>query len=94
MAGLGAILYDASGKPFSQFSKLLSASQIVQVQSVDGKTPIFELEVLVLVLAIVLWKETIARSHVVWYLDNNGAVTPPSKATVTLILHRCLLKCC
>ena len=73
VAGLGAVLYDASGKPFSQFSQMLSPNQILQVQSLDRKTPIFELEVLALVLSLVLWKETLATSQVVCYLDNNGA---------------------
>ena len=73
LAGLGAVLYDGLGNPVSQFSKMFSSAQIAQLQSIDRKTPIFELEVLALVLALVLWKETIAGAQVVCYLDNNGA---------------------
>lgn len=73
VAGLGAVLYDSLGRPVSQFSKMFSTTHISLLKSVDRKTPIFELEVLALVLALVLWKETIAGSQVVCYLDNNGA---------------------
>ncbi len=60
VAELGALLYDASSIPLSHVTKMLSCEQIMQVQSVDRKTSIFELEVLALVLALVLWTEILA----------------------------------
>ena len=72
-AGLGAVLYDQSGKPVSQFCIQLSQAQIELVTSRNRKTPIFELEVLALVAAVALWESQVAKSQLVCYLDNNGA---------------------
>ena len=72
-AGLGGMIFDASGHAVQAFSINLSDDQIGQLGGASKKTIIFELELLALVISINLWSALIAGSPTVFYVDNNSA---------------------
>ena len=73
VCGLGGIIYNSDGTAVQAFSFCLSQEQIGLLGGLVKQTIIFEVELLALIVAFVLWKNVISNSPVVFYVDNNSA---------------------
>ena len=71
--GIGAAIFDSSGKALQAFSYCLTTDQMNALGASLKHTIIFEAELLALVVAFVLWRNIVSKAPVVFYIDNNGA---------------------
>ena len=71
-AGLGGVIYDASGEALAWFSRLLTPDEVEPLLRVGQSTLIYELEFMAVTLAWLLWKERLMCSTVIFFIDNNG----------------------
>eukprot|EP00435_Cladocopium_sp_Y103_P054817 s1566_g18.t1 len=71
--GLGGIIYDHNGHAVQAFSLCLTQDQIHALGGASKKTIIFEAELLAVIVAFSLWKNLLANSPVVFFVDNNSA---------------------
>ena len=69
---IGGLLVDEWGRSLEFFGLALPSSLMNQFLEFS-EHPIYELEILPVLLAIKLWAKLLCRSHVVFYLDNNAA---------------------
>ena len=70
-AGIGAVLFDQTGKPISYFSKRLSSELVAHLNPLGKQSAIFECEFFALFCAFLLWGGTITNAVVI-FTDNNG----------------------
>ena len=71
-ATIGGMLLNQDGRCVEHFGVALPVSLFDQFLS-DSKHPIYELELLPVLVAIRVWSQFLLRAHVVFYLDNNAA---------------------
>ena len=71
-ATIGGLLVDEWGRSLEFFGLALPSSLLEQFLEFS-EHPIYELELLPVLVAIKLWATLLCRSHVVFYLDNNAA---------------------
>ena len=71
-ATIGGLLVDEWGRSLEFFGLALPSSLLEQFLEFS-EHPIYELELLPVLVAIKLWATFLCRSHVVFYLDNNAA---------------------
>ena len=69
---VGGVLYAPSGFAFSCFGEVVPDSVMDQLLQFS-RNPIFELELLPILVALLLWKEHLAHAQTVFYLENDGA---------------------
>ena len=87
-ATIGAVLVDPCGRVCSFFGEALDD----ECQSVFTKSsghPIYELEILPVVLGVACWKELISGKQLVCYIDNSAAQAAFIGATVLQNWLRC-----
>ena len=70
--GVGGVLVNPSGIIAMFFSEKVP-TEFMGILSRDSLNPIYELELLPVLLAFVLWKQYIGDSRVVFFLDNDAA---------------------
>ena len=70
--GVGGVLVNPSGILAMFFSDQVP-TDLMSKLSRDSLNPIYELELLPILLALVLWKQYIGDSQVVFFLDNDAA---------------------
>lgn len=71
-ASIGGLLVDEWGRSL-EFFGLEVPSSLLQQFLEFSEHPIYELELLPVLVAVKLWATTLSRSHAVFYLDNNAA---------------------
>ena len=69
---IGGLLVDEWGRSL-EFFGLAVPSELMQQFLEFSEHPIYELELLPVLVAIKLWAQILCRSHAVFYLDNNAA---------------------
>ena len=69
---IGGLLVDETGRSLEYFGLALPPSLLEQFLSFSDH-PIYELELLPVLVAIKIWAQRLYKSHVVFYLDNNAA---------------------
>ena len=69
---IGGLLVDEWGRSLELFGLAVPSSLMEQFLEFS-EHPIYELELLPVLVAIKLWAKLLCRSHVVFYLDNNAA---------------------
>ena len=69
---IGGVSYAPSGFAFSCFGEVVPDSVMDQLLQFS-RNPIFELELLPILVALLLWKEHLAHAQTVFYLENDGA---------------------
>ena len=69
---IGAVLVSPSGRPVEYFSEKLPDS-LMDLFLQDSNHPIFELELLPVLAAVLLWAKYVQNSQCVFYLDNEAA---------------------
>ena len=69
---IGGLLVDETGRSLEYFGLALPPSLLEQFLSFSDH-PIYELELLPVLVAIKIWAKRLYKSHVVFYLDNNAA---------------------
>ena len=72
LGSVGGVLVGLNGRPISFFSEQVPQS-IMKLLLNDSLNPIFELELLPVLLAYKLWGQWCRSSQAVFYLDNEGA---------------------
>ena len=71
-AGLGGILFDSEGEAISYFSGEVPGSYLSTLKD-HSSHPIYEVELLAVLVAMSLWECTIRESYTLLYLDNEAA---------------------
>ena len=71
-ATVGGVLISPEGEVVQFFGETVSSSLLDELQQ-QSEHPIYELEVLPVVIATLVWADFIAQSQVVYYLDNEAA---------------------
>ena len=71
--GLGGVLVNSSGEAISFFSACLSVQHMSILGAKAKKTIIFEAELLALVLAFAVWKNSLEAAPLICFVDNNSA---------------------
>ena len=71
-ASIGGVLVSPSGVLVQFFGEPISSSLLAELQQ-KSEHPIYELEVLPVVIATVVWADIISQSQVVYYIDNEAA---------------------
>lgn len=69
---LGGLLVNPDGKVVSYFSESVP-HHIMRLLLLDSKHPIFELELLPVLVSMLLWRQAVACGQCVFYLDNEAA---------------------
>ncbi len=90
---IGGVLIGLHGLPISFFSDRVP-NNLMQVLGESSENPIFELELLPVLVAYFVWQEWIRHSQVVIYIDNEGAKNVLQAATGGHGLgHKILCEC-
>ena len=71
-ASIGGVLVSPSGVLVQFFGEPIPSSLLAELQQ-KSEHPIYELEVLPVVIATVVWADIISQSQVVYYIDNEAA---------------------
>ena len=69
---VGGVLIGLNGHPISFFSEVVP-EPLMNVLLRDSKNPIFELELLPVLLAYKLWGRWCRSAQAIFYIDNEGA---------------------
>eukprot|EP00435_Cladocopium_sp_Y103_P036933 s3503_g9.t1 len=77
--GLRGVLVDPNGKVVSFFGGEVP-DPVMRLLLERSKNPIYELEVLPVLVAAWMWGERVARAQVCWYLDNEASRSASIKA--------------
>ena len=72
VASIGGVLISPHGSVVHYFGEMLNASLVADFEK-DSEHPIYELEILPILIAVKLWSSLIANSQVVFYIDNEAA---------------------
>ena len=72
VASVGGVLISPQGSVVHYFGEQLNESLVKDFES-DSEHPIYELEILPVLIAVKLWASLIACSQVVFYIDNEAA---------------------
>eukprot|EP00435_Cladocopium_sp_Y103_P000779 s5414_g1.t1 len=70
--GVGGVLVDPNGRVVSFFGGEVPDT-VMRLLSEKSKNPIYELEVLPVLISVWLWGERFSLSQVCWYLDNEAS---------------------
>lgn len=70
--GVGGVLVDPCGRILRHFSEHVPVAYMAKLLS-DSENPIYELELLPIYLAMVLWRKFFSGMQTVFYLDNDAA---------------------
>ena len=71
-ASVGGVLVDPMGNVVQYFGEAVNKELLSEFE-LDSQHPIYELEVLPVLLATLIWAECIQQSQVVFYIDNEAA---------------------
>ena len=77
---IGAVLVDSDGDPLEFFGGVVPKSLLDELLE-SSKHPIYELEILPVVLALGLWAPRLLNQHIVFHLDNEAARSAFIRAT-------------
>ena len=72
VASVGGVLISPQGSVVHYFGERLNHSLIADFEK-DSEHPIYELEILPILISVKLWSSLIANSQVVFYIDNEAA---------------------
>ncbi|CAE7424313.1 unnamed protein product [Symbiodinium sp. CCMP2592] len=72
VAGIGGIIYDASGVPLAFFSSEIPKSDLELLEA-ESEHPIYEVELYAVLVAFMLWAEVLRDTFSTFYLDNEAA---------------------
>ena len=72
VASIGGVLISPQGSVVHYFGESLNDSLVSDFEK-DSDHPIYELEILPILIAVKLWSSLIANSQVVFYIDNEAA---------------------
>ena len=72
VASIGGVLISPQGSVVHYFGEMLNATLVADFEK-DSEHPIYELEILPILIAVKLWSSLIANSQVVFYIDNEAA---------------------
>ena len=87
--GVGGVLVDPLGRIVSFFGGAVPEN-IMRCLLQKSKNPIYELEVLPVLLSIWLWKDKLNLSQVCWYLDNEASRSAFIKGHGATLLAACM----
>ena len=77
---IGGVLYNQTGQLMFHFSEVVPDEVMNQLLE-ESKHPIYELEILPVLVAAVVWGECFRNAQVVCYVDNEGAKSSLLKGT-------------
>ncbi|CAE7229688.1 unnamed protein product [Symbiodinium sp. CCMP2592] len=72
VAGIGGIIYDASGVPLAFFSSEIPMFDL-EVLEAESEHPIYEVELYAVLVAFMLWADVLKDTFSTFYLDNEAA---------------------
>ncbi|CAE7260467.1 unnamed protein product [Symbiodinium sp. CCMP2592] len=72
VAGIGGIIYDASGVPLAFFSSEIPKSDLEMLEA-ESEHPIYEVELYAVLVAFMLWADVLRDTLSTFYLDNEAA---------------------
>ena len=72
VASIGGVLISPQGSVVHYFGERLNDSLVSDFET-DSEHPIYELEILPILISVKLWSSLIANSQVVFYIDNEAA---------------------
>ena len=87
---VGGVLVDESGRYVSFFGEEVPASVMDFLLS-SSKNPIYELEILPALLALLLWNDCLEGCQVCWYLDNDAARATLIRGSASGIWSQCMI---
>ena len=71
-SSVGGTLIHPNGKPIFYFGSVVP-SDLEEILRAESKHPIYEVEILAVVIAVILWGRDVVHSQTVFYLDNDAA---------------------
>lgn len=93
---VGGALIHPYGKPVLFFGDLLP-SDVEEVVRTDSKHPIYEVEILAILISIPLWGKLVAHAQSVFYLDNDAArsgfIRGVGATKIADVLIQCFCQC-
>ena len=88
MASVGGILYNINGEAEAFFSERVQ-QLILDLFLQRSSHPIFEVELLAVLVAAHVWAPAIANSYVVFYIDNKAARSALMKTHFSAFVWQC-----
>ena len=89
---IGAVLVNPSGRPVCAFGSVVP-QQFSEHLFRDSKHPIYEVELLPLLVVLALWGHLFERSQVVFYVDNDAAKSGLIKGSGATRMANAILEC-
>ena len=89
---VGGVLVAPSGKPVSAFGSVIP-ERLSEHLFRNSKHPIYEVELVPLLVAMLLWGDLVNRSQIVFYIDNDAARSGLIKGAGATMMADAMIEC-